>query len=226
MPLLPLRNSNSLRPILIRTRYARRSLSLMNEKLLDFHFAIESSEQLELFRKDSESTTTSHLLAVHKPHVKIGWTLTHIAAAYGNPRVLTALLKKGAPLDKVDMNGDTALHVAYIFGSMRCAKIIEQAGADAGATGICDVEGSSAIGELEVSDALRRRSPVRAPRIPNRHTLTPALPSLQYEYTPAEFLHDESILKAAQSGREQGEKLRRSKRRAGNTTIALEIQLR
>ena len=144
--------SNVIKTSFFATRFIRRSLalfssiasgdnaksfSLMNEKLVNFHYAVQSSEQLQNFNKASE-TSTSSLLEIHMSHIKVGWTLTHIAAAAGQPKVIRALLDRGAPLDKVDMNGDTPLHIAYIFGSMRCVRIIEQAGADVEAKGICD----------------------------------------------------------------------------------------
>lgn len=55
---------------------------------------------------------------------KEGHTLLHLATILGFHRLVDALIKDGAPLDKTDRNGFTALHFAALYGRVAAARLL------------------------------------------------------------------------------------------------------
>jgi len=122
-----------------------KAINLTKEKLLNFHYSIESKEALGTFKKrqlEKEGASVGNVTE----SVRVGWTLAHAAAASGDPEILSRLVGKGSPIDKVDIEGESPLHVAYRFGSMLAAKILEQAGANTGARSDRVLEDGTVVG--------------------------------------------------------------------------------
>jgi ankyrin repeat protein len=53
-----------------------------------------------------------------------------LAAACNLPQAVTLLVDCGADINATDIEGNTALHLAYAFGSISCALFLESRGAD------------------------------------------------------------------------------------------------
>ena len=119
---------------------------------IDYGFMLSSDllTTLKEMRSNSNTSSKGHLI-----EEKVGWTFCHVAAAVGNDVLMKMLVMNGAPLDRFDENGHTPLHLAFHFGSMRCARIIEQAGADI----IASIENSQL--SMPISQ-LSRESVIRA----------------------------------------------------------------
>ena len=100
-------------------------LSIMAYGNIDFRFILTSARLEEINQIRKRSHSVNRLI-----EEKVGWTLCHAAAAAGNHQLLDALIMNGAPLDMLDEEGHAPLHIAYKFGSLRCARVIEQAGAN------------------------------------------------------------------------------------------------
>ncbi|KAK9283567.1 hypothetical protein L1049_011815 [Liquidambar formosana] len=64
--------------------------------------------------------------------VSKGWTEIHVAAAFDQADELLRLMKEreGGPLDSRDKEGRTPLHLAASKGSVRCGRLLLEAGAD------------------------------------------------------------------------------------------------
>ena len=53
-----------------------------------------------------------------------------LAATYGDVEIVKLLLKKGAPVNRQDQRGDTALHMASLTGRLELVKLLLDAGAN------------------------------------------------------------------------------------------------
>jgi ankyrin repeat domain-containing protein 50 len=56
-----------------------------------------------------------------------------LSAAFNLCEAVTMLLDHGAEIRSSDLEGNTALHLAYVFGSMTCVLYLEFRGADSNA---------------------------------------------------------------------------------------------
>ncbi len=89
------------------------------------------------------------------------WTLLHMAASGGNPKMVELLIEKGASVNSVNRDGKTALHYAAGKGHAGIVKILLRHLADATAL----YNGRSALdlarknGHREVEDLLREQRP-------------------------------------------------------------------
>lgn len=68
-------------------------------------------------------------LAEDRAYIGDGRTVLHEAAALGNLKLITILLKAGADVNAKDANGESALHFAARFGKLEAAEFLVSSGA-------------------------------------------------------------------------------------------------
>lgn len=66
----------------------------------------------------------------HFTQTRSAATLLHLAAFQDRPAIVTELIKRGFALDTRDKDGQTPLHLACLWQSVECARLLIDAGAD------------------------------------------------------------------------------------------------